>query len=167
MYKDKEKERKNKKKYYKKYKKKLLTQHKKYRNEHKREQRKWHKEWREEHIEEIRKHIQNRLHKWSSLFSDITSCKSCGRPISFNSCNQRTSINFDHRHGGKEAIKGLPASWLRGHNRTPKNEVIWKSCDFGALCFRCNHFLPRKDRKKWLKKITKYIKQDKEKKGGK
>ena len=34
---------------------------------------------------------------------------------------------------------------------------IWDDCDFGILCNRCNLLLPTKDRKEWLKNVTRYI----------
>ena len=97
------------------------------------------------------------LISWEGCIPKITQCQMCGRDIFFNNNNLKDAINFDHRYGGTESIKGSPTSWLRFHKRTPENEAIWKSCDFGMICHRCNIILPTMDRQLYLVNVTKYI----------
>jgi len=79
------------------------------------------------------------------------------RRIYFNKGDFVRAINFDHRNGGKESIKGNPSSWLDRHICNKENIKIWKSCDFGTLCIRCNRMLPTKKRKEWFQRVKKYI----------
>ena len=97
------------------------------------------------------------LDGWLGVIPAMTQCQCCGKDIFFASGKQSTSINFDHRRGGTELIKDNPTSWLRNHKRTQLNESIWRSCDFGMLCYRCNMVLPTEDRKLFLKNISDYI----------
>ena len=94
---------------------------------------------------------------WKDLIPAITQCQVCGKDIFFQCNDKRRAIHFDHRNGGNEAIKLSPTVWLQSHKRTPSNEVIWKSCDFGMLCGQCNQRLPTLDRKQFLNNITRYI----------
>jgi hypothetical protein len=97
------------------------------------------------------------LESWVGFLPETTSCRCCGLQIYFNKRDRMTSIHFDHRHGGTEAIKTDPSAWLRSHKRNKKNEDVWNSCDFGYLCNKCNKILPTRDRKMFLDRITKYI----------
>ena len=92
--------------------------------------------------------------QWVGLIPVTASCQVCGQPISFG--DKVNPIVFDHRHGGNEAIQGCPSTWLIKNRRTAENERVWKSCDFGTLCRRCNHFLPTKDRIAFLEMALKY-----------
>lgn len=115
-----------------------------------------------DHRNEMILNYQKRnLDSWRPYFDKRVSCEICGRKVKFSSGVSRDSIHFDHRNGGNEAIKGIPMTWFRGHLRTDKNEKILESCNFGILCFRCNKFLPTKDRGKWLKNVNRYYEASK------
>ena len=146
------------KKYYREHRKEV----KKYHQEHKKEQRKADKRYywrhREKEKAESRKYQEKRRDTWRPFFAHITSCEICGKPIVFASGNIRTSVHFDHKQGGKAVIKS-PSSWVRNNLRTSENEAIWKTCNFGKLCQRCNQCLPTKNRLEWLEKALKYTKK--------
>lgn len=97
------------------------------------------------------------INSWIGVIPQKTICQMCGKELCFGSNNQFDAIHFDHRHGGKELIEN-PAQWLRDHKRTPENEAIWKSCDFGMLCIDCNRRLPTKDRLQFVINVSKYLK---------
>jgi hypothetical protein len=98
------------------------------------------------------------LARWEGFIPKVTQCEMCGKDIYFNTNDMKISIHFDHRNGGGELIQGLPSVWLKRNNRTPENEAIWKSCNFGMLCLSCNSALPTRDRHLFLENATKYIK---------
>jgi hypothetical protein len=104
------------------------------------------------------KNRNNCLKSWEGLIPLTTSCQMCGKDIFFNRKNPSLAICFDHRHGGTEIIKGGPHTWLRDHPRTPDNEKIWLSCDFGMLCMKCNLSLPTMNRKQFKENINRYVK---------
>lgn len=93
---------------------------------------------------------------WEGFIPEKTKCEICGKDICFNQRNSQDAIRFDHK---KEniVIKGKPSNWLCQNKRTVENEKIWKSCDFGMLCNKCNLILPVKNRKRFVKKIYKYV----------
>lgn len=97
-----------------------------------------------------------RLESWGGFIPSETTCQVCGKSIYFNKKNLKLSIHFDHKCGGDEVIKGSPYDWLRSHPRTPENEKIWNSCDFGMLCNKCNLKLPTKNRKQFLINAMRY-----------
>jgi hypothetical protein len=105
--------------------------------------------WKEGHI--------RCLSSWVGIIPKLTNCEACGRVITFNSGSLKTSIFFDHRHEGREAIKNGPVQWLRKHMATPENVLIWKSCDFGMLCNQCNLVLPTIGRIEFITKLLKYV----------
>lgn len=92
---------------------------------------------------------------WEGYIPIETKCQICNKDIFFNRRNVRTAIHFDHR-SGKEPIKGSPQVFLRNANRTPKREKIWKECNFGMLCQRCNLSLPTDNRIQFLLNALKY-----------
>lgn len=94
------------------------------------------------------------LDSWEPYFKHMTTCEICGKSVEFNSGDRITSIHFDHRNGGTEVIKGSPRNWLVHNKRTPENERVWESCNFGVLCSRCNRYLPTKDRLEWFKNFS-------------
>ena len=125
-------------------------------------QREWYKKNKEKHKDACLKwrakngrHYKKCLASWEGVIPKETFCEVCGKPIIFNSGDTRTSIHFDHRHGG-EPIQGSPAVWLRQKLHTPEREKIWKECDFGMLCERCNRCLPTENRRLWLTKAIQY-----------
>lgn len=95
---------------------------------------------------------------WRGFIPDIAQCEMCGKDIYFSSGDKLKSINFDHRHGGLEAIKESPTNWLGKHRRTPEKEKIWLSCDFGMLCRDCNMKLPTENRQQFKINVNRYIK---------
>lgn len=97
------------------------------------------------------------LKSWIGILPEVTACEMCGRDIFLIGNNTAKSIHFDHRHGGIEAIQGPPKHWLRSNVPTEKNIAIWKSCDFGMLCWQCNRFLPTKDRMKLTLNLMRYM----------
>jgi hypothetical protein len=95
---------------------------------------------------------------WREYMSKYKECECCGQEIEF--MNKKNKLCFDHRNEGREAIKGSPNHWLYKNPCTPANIVIWESCNFGALCSRCNVFLPTKNRKRFLELAEKYVNQN-------
>lgn len=104
-----------------------------------------------------KKKRQESLESWVGLIPRVTSCEICGSEIFFNNGNKEKAIHFDHRNGGLEPIKEQPTNWLQYHPRNSKNEIIWKECDFGMLCSKCNSVLPTKNRKDLLTNLVKYL----------
>ena len=96
------------------------------------------------------------LKTWEGFIPQKTQCQMCLKDIVFNSGKQSDSIHFDHRQGGEEAIK-RPTAFLRTNTRTPEKEKLWKSCNFGMLCLKCNASLPTKDRKQFLENLKRYV----------
>ena len=97
------------------------------------------------------------LSSWENFIPIQTSCQVCGNKIYFNNKNKKNAIHFDHKNDKDVPIKKSPSTWLGGHPRTLNNELIWRKCNFGMLCKKCNSFLPTKNRKKFIKNIIKYI----------
>jgi hypothetical protein len=96
------------------------------------------------------------LEAWKKVIPPFTFCQCCGIPVMFGGGDAKTSIHFDHRHGGIELIKA-PTTWLGSHPCTAENRKIWLSCDFGILCRGCNSFLPTKGREEFLDNMVKYV----------
>ena len=101
------------------------------------------------------KQLQN-IKSWEGFIPLKTNCQICNQEIYFNQTNSKTVIHFDHKNINVK-IKYSPTCWLYHHQRTPENEKIWLSCDFGMLCKRCNAFLPAKDRESFIKKVVNYV----------
>ena len=99
----------------------------------------------------------NNLKNWEIVIPEETTCEICSDPIFFKSEDLGNSIRFDHRHEGKETIKGSPTSWLCGHKFSEEYRKIWDSCDFGMLCDMCNSFLPTLGRKQFILNAIKYV----------
>ena len=97
-----------------------------------------------------------RKKRWEGILPRRTSCEVCGKDIYFVHKEHNNRICFDHKTDDV-VIKINPSSWLRQKVPSSKNVKIWKSCDFGMLCSECNIAIPTRDRKEWLKNITKYI----------
>jgi hypothetical protein len=97
------------------------------------------------------------LRSWIGVIPEFAQCQMCEKDIKYMSGHHDTSICFDHRHGGNEAIKGSPIHWLRDNLPTPENIAIWKECDFGILCFSCNRHIPTKDRIQYIHNLNKYM----------
>lgn len=110
--------------------------------------------------EKIKKRVHekadNNLKSWELIIPKETNCQICGKKIYFRNYNRKIAIRFDHRHEN-EPIKGKPCEWLRYHSYTYENNKIWKSCNFGMLCFECNIFLPLINRKDFIINIVKYV----------
>jgi len=103
----------------------------------------------------IERHSRNRK-TWEGFIPLMTNCQMCGKDIFFHRNNQKSAINFDHRHGGIEEIN-RPMLWLAGHKMTPENKAKWEKCDFGMLCTGCNLKLPTKNRKQFVIRAMKYV----------
>ncbi len=122
--------------------------------------RKQQKEYRATHKHIMRKHYK----KWEKIFLDswkivipsCVKCEVCEEDIFFDAKDTSKSIHFDHRHGGREAIKS-PKQWLMKHPMNDKNLAIWESCDFGMLCGQCNRHLPTENRERFVKNVTRYF----------
>ena len=97
------------------------------------------------------------IESWLTLVPLHTKCQICGKRISLISNSKSNSIHFDHRHGGKEPIKGRPSNWLRSHVKSKKNEVQWVKSDFGYLCCKCNMYLSTKNRKQVVFNMIRYV----------
>ena len=93
---------------------------------------------------------------WIGHIPEKAKCGICGKVLFFRNHHIRDTIHFDHR---KEncVIKRQPSIWLGSRFRTKANQKIWDSCDFGILCHWCNLWLPTKNRKRWLKRVIKYV----------
>jgi len=100
-------------------------------------------------------HLKN-MKSWEGYIPEKMVCSICGKEVSFNKRNPKDSVHWDHRTGC-EVVTVKPTAWLMTHNRTPENQKIWESCNFGKLCSDCNKRLPTKDRKEWFLKVEKYI----------
>lgn len=96
------------------------------------------------------------LDSWIGLIPKSSNCEVCGSEVSFHSRDKSKAIHFDHRSSGAEPIIGNPTNWLQYHPRNDKNEKIWKECNFGILCGKCNRFLPTKDRERFVQNLVKY-----------
>lgn len=104
-----------------------------------------------------KKYRTERLKSWEDFVPQKTQCQICGANIYYNTGYFKRAIHFDHRNNGKEIIEKNPTIWLRNHKRTSENEKIWKSCDFGFLCWNCNRYLPTKNRLSFFIKASRYI----------
>lgn len=101
------------------------------------------------------------LRTWEGIISIENNCQICGEKIYFNRRNQAHAIHFDHKNETPN-LKRSPTQWLLTHERTPENERLWKSFDFGLLCRKCNSKLPTKNRKEFMLNIIKYMKLENE-----
>ena len=140
-----------------------------YREKHREQIKKWQDEWKKNNPEKVKEYYskhkvkrkidrQKNLDHWRKFFKKDLHCEICNRKLFFSTRTRKTSVCFDHRGGGREAIKRKPASWLADNKRTKKTEDIWESCNFGVLCSRCNQFLPTKNRIEFLEKALEYAK---------
>jgi len=163
--------------YYRKNRDKILKRNKKWRDSHKEQMKKTRASWtikntgyakkysskyRKMHKIQKKEYTENNFKSWGKIIPKKSRCQICRQMIYFNIKKRQKAIHFDHRNNGKEKIKGSPTSWMLGTKRTPKNEKIFKSCDFGILCSICNHRLPTKNRMKWLKNALAYTKGERE-----
>lgn len=101
----------------------------------------------------------NNFNSWSKYFPFKTNCQICNKEIFWNheSKSKNIAINFDHKNGGKEKIKGSPSKWLRLHKCTKENVKHWEDNGFGYLCQVCNKNLPTINRVEWLVKALIYM----------
>ena len=102
---------------------------------------------------------KDNISSWSIVIPEITVCMICTKEIYLVHKDKNNVINFDHRHGGSENIKGSPRNWLNKNKPTDENIAIWKLCDFGYLCYSCNLLLPTTNRLPWLVKALEYAKE--------
>lgn len=97
---------------------------------------------------------------WSEFFDEEYGtnprCQINGEQLSWFGKDGNNTVRWDHRNG-KSAIPYPPANFLAVRPCTPKNQEIWRSCDFGILCNVCNQFLPTEDREQWMKKAMNYV----------
>jgi len=96
------------------------------------------------------------LREWAEHIELADKCEICGAKIEFASGNQRNSIHFDHKEPN-DIIGKRPTGWLATNRWSKEKEKIWRSCDFGFLCYRCNKYLPTENRKEFIKMSFKYI----------
>lgn len=109
-------------------------------------QRQWRKESR-----------YNNRKSWEGFIHKKTKCQICSKTIYFNQKEKgiNNTINFDHK---EEAILiKEPTHWLDAHFCTLKNQKIWKSCNFGILCGKCNRALLTENREQFIKNAVKYV----------
>jgi hypothetical protein len=101
------------------------------------------------------------IRKMYNIKKEFT-CEVCGVTLKFpeygNGINNRIkTIQFDHKKNDV-TIKGSPSNWLAGHFPTPKNIELFKSCDFGILCGKCNiHLGNPENRKEKLVQEYRYV----------
>lgn len=117
----------------------------------------YHKKNREKFINNANNRRQKCIDSWKGYFPEKIKCPICDKELFFNVKNYRIAIHFDHREEGKEVIKCHPSMFLYTRFRTPENEKIWESCNFGMLCRRCNLHLHTRNRKDYLRKVIKYV----------
>jgi hypothetical protein len=122
----------------------------------KKAQKEYHKIHREELRQWTREYRHINLESWIGIIPRETKCQICSRTIYFNLKNPKNAIHFDHKQE-HSIIKNQPIAFLRSSPRTPKREKIWKKADLGMLCVDCNSYLPTKNRKKYIKKVIKYV----------
>ncbi len=142
--------------YYQKNKKRIRSQQRRWREENRDGIKNYNEEYRIKNRDRFKKTVEENMRAWKELFPTKPICQICGERIYFNEKNKKEAIHFDHRHG-KFFKKISAATWLRRHQRTNKNIKIWKTFDFGMLCAICNHRLPTKNRKQYLKKVIQYV----------
>jgi len=119
---------------------------KKYYTIHREQNREWHK-----------KHSKKILKNWEGFIPKETNCQICNTKIYFNNGDTKNAIHFDHTNDCN-LINYQPTIWLRNNKRTKKTEDIWKKCNFGMLCIRCNSYLPTKNRHVFVDNLIKYVK---------
>lgn len=94
---------------------------------------------------------------WSIFFkNEYGRCQICDVKLSYTKNDKVPTVTFDHRHGN-EFIKCKPSSFVRTHPCNDKYMRIWRACDFGILCRRCNAVLPTKNRTAWLTDVVQYV----------
>lgn len=94
---------------------------------------------------------------WQNIIGINHLCEICSKEIFFNNGkDSKFKVNFDHSNGGKEHIIEQPTNWLMSRKPKEINIKIWKSCNFGILCWDCNRRLPTLDRTNWLNKCNIY-----------
>ena len=148
------------KKYLEEHRELILARRKKYRlSDHEgclRRNRKWRQKNKLQIRTRVNAKIKANMDSWMGLIPKITQCPCCGKDIFFASGIKIKSIHFDHRSGGTESIRS-PSVWLMHHSRTPANEAIWKTCNFGMLCLKCNSYLPTENRMLFIKQLNNYV----------
>jgi hypothetical protein len=100
---------------------------------------------------------KSNITSWDGIIGTRKTCEVCNKEILFNCGDKRKTIHFDHKHGGSEAIKDNPSTWLRNNKYTEENKRIWDSCRFGLVCESCNKFMPTLNRKEWWLSVGKYM----------
>lgn len=119
------------------------------------------KKWRELNKDKRKKYelIRDKIYmgSWEDYIPSVTNCEMCNDEIKFHSKDVWKAIHFDHRDEGKEPIKESPTNWMQRHKRNSENEAIWKECNFGMLCYKCNKFLPTIGRKQHLINSIRYV----------
>ena len=93
---------------------------------------------------------------WLPYLPENCKCEICNKELKLFGKKANTRVNFDHRNNNLP-IKMHPSTWLRSRKPNPKNIAIWKSCNFGILCMKCNTTIPTNNRKEWLNRIIKYV----------
>lgn len=93
---------------------------------------------------------------WLKILPLNPQCEICRKNLEYASGKIGTNVIFDHKTSDI-FIRTAPTSWLSTHKPSKENIEIWKSCDFGILCSRCNLSLPTKKRKEWFYRIKDYI----------
>ncbi len=107
--------------------------------------------------ERIKQRSHRLLRAWIKYLPENPTCGVCGRVLKYFSGEVVKSAHFDHKNNGL-AIKGKPSHWLRENKPIEGNIKIFRSCDFGILCYRCNRFIPTEGREKLLRNLIEYLK---------
>lgn len=112
-----------------------------------------------------RENKQKNKRAWRAFFVQVygesPKCSVCEKNLDWNAdadTNCGTVVNWDHRRD-EHAANIKPANWLHGHLCNEKNQIIWRSFEFGILCNYCNGSLPTSDRIQWLEKALKYARE--------
>lgn len=115
---------------------------------------------RERHNNRKKRYYRNNIKRWYLYFlkeNPNPKCGICGKVLYYyaESKGKKQTTHFDH-------VDNIPIKypffhWSARHPPTPKNISIFKSCNFGILCYECNKKVPTKNRKEWIKNLCRYV----------
>jgi hypothetical protein len=118
--------------------------------------REYHHKHKQERNQFSRDRTKRYFQSWVGIIPAHINCQICGKVIFFASGNQETSIHFDHKIPNLP-IKRNPSTWLASHLPNEKNIKLWKECNFGMLCRKCNLHLPTANRKEFVQQLLRYM----------
>lgn len=105
------------------------------------------------------KELLKNWHQWlKKTYGYPVECSLCNTELYFGHKDKRKVPHFDHRRGKIEEIKYNPSSIFK-LKMTKERQELFKSCQFGILCDKCNKGLPTdlKTRRLIARNLIKYI----------